>query len=310
MKYIYLDSNVIQYIKNETVTDKFNGPLFGDFVKNISDKYLFPMSEGHLKDLLISDPKHHDSDITFMKDLSHEYMCSVGQNESIIPVKANLKFEFENIKSEKVIPNIDINNGHSLLFPSYPVNMSQVPSDNLFRPYLEQNKGIMSYDVLKQLSEELWDKNNNPEYYKRFRNETYSMLQNDRIHIPSQQLPLVHFMIEHKEDVLQKRCIDAMVAFSKKLSNKDFNQLPVGEKIQQTYILLDIHPMFRDKMKRKNRPSNIWRDCKNLFFAKDATYYVTEDASTFKKSVFVSKCLKLKLKIVGMNDLMNKFDLM
>ena len=53
-KYIYLDWNVIQYMKHDTIINEINGTEFKILVKKLSKKYVFPWSEGHLQDLLIS----------------------------------------------------------------------------------------------------------------------------------------------------------------------------------------------------------------------------------------------------------------
>ena len=54
---------------------------------------------------------------------------------------------------------------------------------------------------------------------------------------------------------------------------------------------------------KKNRPSNMHRDLKNLFFASDAKYYVTEDDATYKKSKFVARSLGLPVRVVKMDEL-------
>lgn len=45
------------------------------------------------------------------------------------------------------------------------------------------------------------------------------------------------------------------------------------------------------------------RDLKNLFFASDAKYYVTEDDATYKKSKFVARSLGLTVRVVKMDEL-------
>jgi len=61
---------------------------------------------------------------------------------------------------------------------------------------------------------------------------------------------------------------------------------------------LDFNQNFRDKIKKKNKPSNMLRDIK---------YYITEDDMTYKKSKFVCEALHLKVKILKMNEFINKF---
>ncbi|MDQ7084075.1 MAG: hypothetical protein Q9M36_03710 [Sulfurovum sp.] len=92
------------------------------------------------------------------------------------------------------------------------------------------------------------------------------------------------------------------------IDNRVIEDLTMGAKIDLAYSVLDFNQNFRDKIKNKNKPSNMLRDMKHLYFATEAKYYITEDDMTYKKSKFVCEALHIKVKILKMNEFINKFN--
>ena len=312
-QYIYLDWNVIQYIKHETVNKKFNAPEFKKLIEELSKIYIFPISEGHLCDLssgVTEDKiKYIDEDLIFIKAISKGFMLGVDSNEDIIPIQADIGAEFNNIQRPKKY-NIEIN----VTGESYSVDMEKLSKSSLFRPLLEENNGLMDASVMTSFLDLMWESNDDPIFYKKFREEFSSLKstfeKNDTILNQSSEYfsklsSLLEFCSIKELDVLREKFNNIMISFLS-INNRKLGNLTKGQKIELVYMLLDFHPLFRDKVNKKNRPTNIDRDCKNLFFASNAKYYVTEDDATYKKSSFVVKVLGLKVKVMKMDELRNK----
>jgi hypothetical protein len=81
--------------------------------------------------------------------------------------------------------------------------------------------------------------------------------------------------------------------------------------LEQGYVLLDLHPLFHDKIKKnKNTADNIIRDGNHCFYASKAEYFVSEDEKTRKKTKLMYKAFGIKTKVVSMSEFVNMFDIM
>ncbi|MBL5862159.1 hypothetical protein JBO49_16260 [Serratia fonticola] len=317
MDYIYLDWNVIQYMKHSTIQKSIDGPAFYDLVKKLSKKYRFPFSEGHLRDLSISfKPENNENiknDLEYLNILSQGYALGITkQDELIVITKKNIDihtFFKDIILEQQVAPEFEIAGN------SYSVNMTTLPKDDLFRPFLEGSGGVLNPDVMSQFINELLLHMDDPDFYKKFRNQIANMKSNlgrkDTILSKDSNyykglIPFFDFITSESADSYIDNFEDVIISFCS-INGRCFDTMTVGEKIEMTYMLLDFHPNYRDKVNKKNRPSNIGRDCKNLYFASQAKYYVTEDSSAFRKATFVCKALSLRVKVTSMSDFMAKF---
>ncbi len=161
----------------------------------------------------------------------------------------------------------------------------------------------------------IWQLRDDPDYYKKFRNgvaklkEKFSKtdtILNQESDYFNKIIPFLDFFDIDDENVLEHKFDEALKAFLA-IDGRNINNMKTGEKIQVAYMLLDFHPRFRDKVNKKNRPSNIGRDLKNFFFASQAKYYVTEDKATLKKAAFVSNYLSLRVKVENMSNFFQDF---
>jgi hypothetical protein len=317
MDYVYLDWNVIQYMKNSTVQGAIDGPNFYELVRKLSKKYKFPFSEGHLKDLVVSfndrNQENINSDLEYLNTLSQGYALGIIQeNGRIIPMKKDVDIHklFDDIASEyhktlefKVSGN------------SYSVDMTSLPTNDLFRPYLENSSGALNPDVMCQLINDLLKNNDDPDFYKKFRKQISDLKSNlenrDTIidkgsNYYKKFVLFLDFISSENPDIYIDSFDNVIKAFCS-INGRSFEKMTTGDKIELSYSILDFNPKFMDKIKNKNRPSNISRDCKNLYFASQAKYFVTEDKSAFKKGIFVCKALSLRVKLTSMSDFMAKF---
>lgn len=309
-RYIYLDWNVIQYIKHEKVVDgRFNAVEFKSFMQHLKSRYVFPASEGHLKDLSATFEKnllYIEEDLSFLNEISEGFMLGVLPNESLKPVKADIKAEFEKIQNEsEVEPEFSIEGG------SYQVDMDKLSRKSLFRPFLDKNSGVLDATVIVDFLQMMWDSMDDSDIYKSLRNEVELLHKT----VPSQDTIIKkerpYFKrIEAFFDIGKINSVDELEEKFKGIQSsflaidgRRLENMTKGQKIENAYALLDFSPLFRDKINKKNRPGNMYRDLKNFFFASDAKYYVTEDDATYKKSKFVARLLGLPVRVVKMDEL-------
>lgn len=326
MKYIYLDWNVIQYMKHETIDIKksINGKEFRELIENISKKYLFPFSEGHLKDLLVSsnpaNMKYIKEDLNFLKEISKNHLLGLDENENCIPLKNHIdistffndiKDNTDNEKEEEEL-TVDFKTTNS-----FEINLEQMENDSLYKSLIEQNNGILDNSVLNNFIFLMYEDINSPDFYKKFRLEvsnikksfqkTPNSILNQQSEYFKELVPFIDFLLEKNIKKIKSNFNETMVSFLNIDKKRTFEELTVGSKIELAYSLLDFNPNFRDKITRKNKPSNMFRDIKNLYFASQAKYYITEDDKTYIKSKLVCEVLDLKVKVLKMDEFIIKF---
>lgn len=317
MKYVYLDSNIIQYIKNSTVSGHINGPEFNEVVKSLSRKYKFPYSEGHLCDLAAKyKPENKtciDQDLEFIFKLSNGHVLGFDPEENLLVVqktKSTMLNSFNKLLN-KTPPVIDID----VKGESYSVNTKQMSDKDLFKSTIKSNADILDPAVMKSVLENHWQNIDDPAFYKSFREqvsnlkkkfkETDTILDQDSDYF-KKIMPLLNFLAANNFSMYRQNFDDVINSFLA-INGRSSNGMKIGKKIQLVYSILDFNPNFRDKINNKNRPTNMVRDINNLIFASQAEYYVTEDQSTLKKARFVCDALSLNVKVLTMSDFSNRF---
>jgi hypothetical protein len=120
-------------MKHKTIKKDFDAVLFKEFISELSSKYTFPASVGHLRDLASSlkenNPKYIEEDIYFLKEISKGFMLGVNPDETLTPVEADIGSAFKKIQSitPSHPPEIKVTGG------SYRVDMEKLPKDSIFR---------------------------------------------------------------------------------------------------------------------------------------------------------------------------------
>ncbi|BAO45099.1 hypothetical protein TBH_C2188 [Thiolapillus brandeum] len=324
-QYIYLDWNVIQYMKNETIIEEksINGKEFKRLIKKLSKKYIFPYSEAHLRDLATrisqTSKQYIEEDLIFLKDISGDYVLGLDENENCIPIKGrkNIKRFFDEIvecinqeNMQEPIIIFEENN-------SYNVDLNRIDDGNLFKELLVKNNGVLNNDVFKNFLMVMWKNIDNPSFYKKIRahlsnlkkqfDNTENTIIDQQSNYFKEVLPFLEFLVEEDVAKIKNNFREIMNSFLQIDKRRKIENLTLGEKIELAYLLLDFNPNFREKINKKNRPTNMFRDIKNLFFASQARYYITEDYKTYTKSKIISEVLRLNVKIVKMSEFANKF---
>ncbi|WP_322053667.1 hypothetical protein [Paraburkholderia bannensis] len=322
-EYIYLDWNVIQYAKNprQGRMDETLAPL----IKRLSKKYRIPYSEAHLRDLAsgFSDKtrKYVYDDLEFLPDITKSDAIVFLRNEqngqdSIGIQPRNCKEDFASILSEiKNEENIDIK-----FFPSggvgFSVDISMLDQEDVFLESLKNNNGELNSSVISQVLQELWDNQNNPDFYKRFRRQVQKVVEhlearpntliNESTTARSELAQFFKYLSLEKEEEIEEIFLPALAAFAK-LSGRDFERLSTGEKMDLAYSLLDFQPIFSEKVNKKNRPSNQLRDLKHFLSAANARIFVTEDAGSLGKSRLVIRALGMRVKALNVSEFIARF---
>lgn len=325
-KYIYLDWNVIQYMKKETIVESKNidGRKFKELVEKISNKYAFPWSEGHLEDLLVSLKNDNfdyiKEDLSFLKIFSNNYVVGIEEKKGLMVLKDLTKIEKQfNIIKER---NKFFKNQELVLeferADTFNIDISSLNPKHPYASFIKENNGVLDETVYRNFIMSMHQNRDNPDYYKKIRvfveslKKEFKTIPNSVISQESdyfqELIPFLDFLITNNLEILKKDFEKTMIAFLNIDKKRIFNNLTVADKIQLAYSLLDYNQLFRDKINKKNKPSNMHRDITHLHFASNARYYVTEDTMTYKKSKFVCEVLGLTVKVLKMDEFINKFN--
>jgi hypothetical protein len=176
---------------------------------------------------------------------------------------------------------------------------------------LEENGEILDSSVVESFINMMQESITIPKEYKKLRIEVSNLkssfsnnetiLDKESTYFKKLEEFINYFEIDNT-DILLERFSKIQESFLA-IDGRKLEDLTKGQKIVNAYLLLDFHPLFRDKINKKNKPENMFRDLEHFFFASDARYYVTEDDDSYKKSKFVAKALGLRVRIMKMNEL-------
>lgn len=313
MKYIYLDWNVIKYMKDQVVTDKYDGFEFEVLFKKLAKRFKFPYSESHLRDLLVSDK---DDNPKVKEDL--DYLMFVSEGFGVFTVGHDIvinRFDvYEHFERLKCEPAASMS--FEVTGESFEIDTDKMHSDSAYKELIEENDGVLDGSVIKKFIETAAVSMDDPDWYKNMR-EQISRLKKDFdgesntvLDQGSENyknvLPFLEFLADEAAADHPDKFPAAVESFLS-ISGKKIEHLEGLEKLYIGYQLLDFHPAFKEKIKKKNKPSNLVRDMLNVIFAAEAAYYVSEDGNSRKKAKYVYAAFSLPVKVVGMNEFVSRF---
>lgn len=317
-KYIYLDFNVFQLIKNGVSPrgrDSFNTDELAHCIKKISSEYLFPISEAHLLDLSNSDPAYFTKDLIFLIRISHGF-CMAFDNESFdnksepIRCPKEIFSLFEKIKKKP-------KNNKKIFFKGgwdFNVDMQKIKKTDIFYPYLSKNDGVMNEILMNDFLNDCLKNSNNYAWYKQFRasienlrkiDESSPLFNNKKLY---DELELFSKFITSSKpyDFYDKMSL-VMDSFYSAFGNNIFSSLSLNEKIKIMYHIIDYNTFFSEKISKKNKPENMFIDSQHLISAANSCYFVTNDKNSYHKSKFVCKALGLKTKLLLPQEFISNF---
>jgi len=82
------------------------------------------------------------------------------------------------------------------------------------------------------------------------------------------------------------------------ISGKEFNSIPIGERITTSYRILDFFPSFSERLNKRNNQSNISIDSDHLFFASDSSYLICGDEKMIEKAKIIYKLCGVKTRVL------------
>lgn len=143
-KYIYLDWNVIKYMKTPRLDNNVD-IQFKDAVFRLKEKFCFPYSVGHIKDRANGYSDKHIKevidDLSFAEVINEQQCVGMYNNEPIIIKKSMSEFWKEYI-DQKNIGTLPKENMWNL--PELAIDISKINEDHPMYGFLKNHNGILS----------------------------------------------------------------------------------------------------------------------------------------------------------------------
>lgn len=322
-KYIYLDWNVFKYMKEPRDEKKELDNQFKMLVFKLKKKYRFPFSYAHIKDRANHYSEEHyakvKEDIEFVKTVTDSICVGISEDEAEPKPAlciASMQKCFDAYVEDKKIDTIE-----SLsTFPfSLKIDMSKLDKEHPMYDFLKENQGILSNigmdEFLQKMYQCIFTDTNT---YKKLRNYVEKI---DLKMVLNQPYSISEVLILNKLLFHIYPFIDSFQYDEEKLkknwshiaerwfSLNPASSLAKDQLLIQGYTLLDMHPLFKEKMKRgKNTLDNIIRDGNHCFYASKGQFYVSEDDYTRRKTSFLFEVYNIKTKVVSESEFMNYFE--
>jgi len=329
-KYIYLDWNVVLYMYNQRDSKSILDTAMRDLVRTLKErkKFIFPFSEAHIQDRARKFQEALREEVKgqfyYAESVNEKYILvpgrSIKKDTDLEMCKASMMECFDDFLERRRQDEQALTKFTATDFSSFTVDVSKIPPDHPLHIFLQKHSGVVTSSSLSSFVENLFpyifDDGN---AYRNFRNYITKIKVEE---IKKQTLPpdtkllidqLLYYMApmleskDFKEDELadnwRKICESWFQMQHKCLTNEIL--------LKQGYVLLDLHPLFHDKIKNnKNTADNIIRDGNHCFYASKAEYFVSEDEKTRKKTKLMYKAFGIKTKVVSISEFVNKFDIM
>lgn len=319
-KYIYLDWNVIKYMKEprngkEEIDLQFKKTIF-----KLRKKYIFPFSEAHIEDRLNNYVSDYDTqimeDFKFAISINNNKALGFTDSNELMIVEYDMLKAFNEIKAENLQSNDVLINSN---FPStFKVDFSKIPQNHPMYDFLLANDGQVSPKIVDKFLLYFYETIfNDTEKYKQFRK--YLGTANIRNDLSQQiysyeEVTFLDNMLVHCLPFLdsfgydKERLLNNWKDITESWANLNTSRGTLEEKLILSYGLLDLHPLFNEKLKkRKNTLDNIRRDGKHCMFASKAEFFISEDAKTREKIAFIYKAFGIKTKVLSMMEFLNIF---
>ena len=317
-KYIYLDWNVYKYL-SEPRQDKRNIDVdMLNLIKKLKSIYIFPYSEGHIKDRANKYSGEHreqvEKDFAFAETINDRYLLipnsmisdsNVAKGMSEIVIAKQSMLEYFDAFIDR--PKGEFTNTNSVQFENFTINKEEINEDNPFYEFLANHGWEMNPSNLNVfLDEMLHFIFDDVSIYKKFRSYVKKL---DSEKILNQPMEFNARVLTDRLLYYMCPMLDSMDDDEEKLSGKwkgichrwfsmSGSNITEEQLLKEGYALLDFHPLFNDKLKKgKNTLDNIIRDGSHCYYASRAKYFVSEDDKTRKKVKFMYKAFGIKTRV-------------
>lgn len=323
-KYIYLDWNIIKYMKDPRSGKNEEDNQMKRTVLQLKKKYVFPFSDAHIQDRLNNYSDEHRLDImddfSFVSTITNNKALGFNENQELVITE----FDALKVIEERIQ---ELTNGKtepsriSFSFPAIKVDMKKISKDHPMYEFLTQCDGNLTAERMNEFL--LYIYNNifrDSQLYKKFR--SFISAQNIREDLSQNTYPIDQIIFLNKLLVHMLPFIDSFSYNEEKLANEWQNIInhwftynptkkTKEELLSLSYGLLDLHPIFHDKLKNnKNTLDNIRRDGLHCMFASQACFFVSEDMYTRCKAAFLYKAFGITTKVVSESEFLNIFNVL
>lgn len=320
-RYIYLDWNVVKYAISPRKSHEYFDTEIVEIVNKINKKYVFPFSEAHIRDRLNNFQEAHRGDVIrdleFLNELTGKKAVRRKDFDdfSLVIDTIDVKQLCEALRNSDDSPVIDT---QYMPQDEYKVDVNQISQDDPLYDFYIRNNGIVTPSRIIDYLPEFYERYfTDCEYYKRFRNSPFINIDfsnpqkfsmSDTAKAEELQNTLGKFRATMNSDIETIRNLwPEYLENWLSVMSRD-NTVSNYTRIIYLYFLLDQHKNFRDKLKKnKNTFSNIYRDAIHAFYASEATYFVSEDVKTRGKVKFVYELLKIKTKVIDVDEFIRCF---
>ena len=319
--YIYLDSMVIRYLNNPPNNYKNTVTHFNRLLYKFSDKYVLPYSKAHLLDLTKGYSNEHKNKVMKnIQDLRRTTSCklvTMKNDEYEIHVHDPENF-FKVVLNDNGIDNVDLDKIKvDIIDNMLDIDICNIPLKHPWSSDLWKSGGVLSNELIENYFKNIFvnfftDKTTYKQFVDFFKKSKEYILKNTSL--PHEKslfffnsiLPFYELFEIQNKSILKSQFPKIFQAFLN-ISKRNMNDLSCGDKIEMIYMLLDISPIFREKITKKNQLVNVTRDCKHLYYAHKAKFFITEDSNTISKSLFAMDYLGYNVKVLRMSELVNRF---
>lgn len=310
-----MDWNVIKYMKEPRLNKCGLDEEFKNAVFKLKKKYKFPYSFAHIKDRANHYSKEHydkvREDFEFAETLNDTICVGIDEDRPIL-VKESMQTCFNECLSESVEELSSIDGS----FPfSFNVNMDKIDETHPMYEFLREQGGKISTKGMDEFLQELYCtifQDNSK--YKNLRDyinnydlehgmdQKYSLV--ELICLDKLLYHLFPFLDSFKDD--ESTLLKKWTGIADRWFSLNNAELRRDLLLIQGYSLLDMHPLFKEKLKKgKNTLDNIIRDGNHCFYASGAQYFVSEDENTRIKAAFLYQAYGIKTKVVSEQDFLN-----
>lgn len=314
-KYIYLDWNVIKYMKEPRPAKLELDNNFRDVIFKLKTKYKIPYSIAHIIDRSNNYNESYyemvKADFDFAETINDtNYLENL--NDSFVVIQNPMMETFNEYIAipPQALPNIDEQE-----IVSFNVDMDKIDTSHPMYDFLKLNNGIYSAQTMqmflndlhstiftdaskyKKLREYIKKINTNNDFNQNYSSSEKIMLDKMIYHV----FPFLDSFNDNKETLLTKwpEIVERWFSFQGNTLKPELTLIDI-------YPLLEMHPLFNDKLKnKKNTLDNIIRDGSHCYYASKAKYFVSEDESLRKKTSFLYEAYGIKTKVLSEKEFLD-----
>ena len=328
---IYLDWNVYKYMRTprDNYIELDTNMLC--IIQKLKNKFIIPYSEGHIKDRSTRFCEQYKTDVErdfeFAESITDQYlliansMISELKRRKSYPEIVVARYPMMEYFDEYI--NMSVNSDvkpERITFENFYADMSLVNECHPLYKFLQKYEGNVIESNFNTFLDNLYKYiMDDIDEYRRLRlyvtkletdeilnqkMNTVSRLQVDRLLY--YMAPMIEAMHDDEDTLAQKWKSICCRWFSLNTENPSLEML-----LKEGYVLLDFHPLFHDKLKKKkNTVENIVRDGNHCYYASRARFFVSEDENIRKKTKLMYKAFGIKTKVVSEDEFAQKYDVL